>query len=175
METEAAVLADPSNAEAWYKLGVKQQANEREDKAIQALRKAVELDPSMLAGWMELAVSYTNDGSRNDAYDAISEWINRNPKYKDIAASRKQKQTNFSSPVVSELIECLVTMAKAAGDGDGELDADVQIALGVLLSTTEVSARRVHQLVATGLTRVQEYDKARDCFLAALEARPDVR
>jgi peroxin-5 len=140
-------LADPSNAEAWYNLGVKQQANEREDKAIQALRKAVELHPSMLAAWMELAVSYTNEGSRQEAYNAINEWIDRNPRYQDIAANRKQKQAqSHSSSVVNELIECLVTMANTNTAGDGELDADVQIALGVLLNTTEVNIIQLYLL-----------------------------
>lgn len=140
-------MADPSNAEAWYNLGVKQQANEREDKAIQALRKAVELHPSMLAAWMELAVSYTNEGSRQEAYNAINEWIDRNPRYQDIATNRKQKQAqSHSSSVVNELIECLVTMANTNTAGDGELDADVQIALGVLLNTTEVNIIQLYLL-----------------------------
>ncbi|KAG8837915.1 hypothetical protein FRC18_007258 [Serendipita sp. 400] len=153
LEREAAVLKDPSNAMAWFNLGVKQQANEREAKAIQALRKALELDPSMLPAWMELAVSYTNDGSRNEAYNAISEWINHNPKYNE-AVARWKAGRDLSSPLsVGELIDCLVTMARSTADDD--LDADVQIALGVLFNTTE------------------EYEKAQDCFLAALDVRPD--
>ncbi|CCA66374.1 related to peroxisomal targeting signal receptor [Serendipita indica DSM 11827] len=154
LEREAAVLNEPQNAEAWYNLGVKQQANEREAKAIQALRKAVELDPSLLPAWMELSVSYTNDGSKNDAYVAINEWITRNPKYKDVVAQWKAGRASTSSTsLVEDLIDCLVSMARAVPDG--ELDADVQIALGVLLNTTE------------------DYDKAKDCFLAAVDVRPD--
>ncbi|KIM26907.1 hypothetical protein M408DRAFT_330281 [Serendipita vermifera MAFF 305830] len=152
LEREAAVLDDPQNADAWYNLGIKQQANEREGKAIQALQKAVELDPSMLPAWMELAVSHTNNGSKVEAYAAMSEWIQRNPKYTDVVTKWKQSQNLAVPYAVEELIDCLVTMARAL-PGD-ELDADVQVALGVLLNTTE------------------EYDKARDCFLAALDARP---
>ncbi|KAG8831099.1 hypothetical protein FRC17_003664 [Serendipita sp. 399] len=153
LEREAAVLSDPSNAMAWYHLGVKQQANERELKAIQALRKALELDPSLLPAWMELAVSYTNDGNRNEAYNAIREWIDHNPKYTQAVAQWKARRSPLSTPIAGELIDCLVTMARSAPDE--ELDADVQIALGVLFNTTE------------------EYAKAKDCFLAALDVRPD--
>ncbi|KAG8765375.1 hypothetical protein FRC16_008069, partial [Serendipita sp. 398] len=153
LEREAAVLKDPSNAMAWFNLGVKQQANEREAKAIQALRKALELDPSMLPAWMELAVSYTNDGNRNEAYNAITEWINHNPKYNE-AVARWKAGRDLSSPLsVGDLIDCLVTMARSTADDD--VDADVQIALGVLFNTTE------------------EYEKAQDCFLVALDVRPD--
>ena len=38
LEMEAAVQRDPLNAQAWFQLGVKQQENEREQKAVQALR-----------------------------------------------------------------------------------------------------------------------------------------
>lgn len=153
MESEAAVLKDPQNAEAWYQLGVKQQSNEREDKAIQAFRKAVELDPSLLHAWMELAVSYTNEGNRTETYASILEWIGRNTRYADIVTKWNQTKTFSDPPDVQQLTDCLVAMATSMADG--ELDPDVQIALGVLLNTTE------------------DYEKARDCFLAALDARPD--
>lgn len=145
LEREAAVLDDPQNAEAWYKLGVKQQANEREGKAIQALQKAVELEPSMLPAWMELAVSYTNDGNKTETYSAISEWIERNPKYTEAVAQWKQNNGHSFPLAVEGLIDCLVTLARSVSDDD--LDADVQIALGVLLNTTEVrvrATRRAH-------------------------------
>ncbi|PVG00366.1 TPR-like protein [Serendipita vermifera] len=153
LEMEAEVLDDPQNATAWFNLGVKQQANEREDKAIQALRKAVELDPSMLSAWMELSVSYTNDGNREAAYTAINEWISRNPRYSETVARWRSGKGSSALPKAEELIDCLVNMARSSTDG--ELDADVQIALGVLLNTTE------------------EYEKAKDCFQVALEVRPD--
>lgn len=146
LEREAAVLNDPRNAEAWYSLGIKQQANEREGRAIQALQKAVELDPFMLPAWMELAVSYTNDGNKTEAYAAMAAWIERNPKYTDAVSRWKQRQGR-SSPLlaVEGLIDCLVTMARSIPDG--ELDADVQIALGVLLNTTEVRVQQCKQIM----------------------------
>ena len=50
---------DPANAQAWFQLGVKQQENEREGKAIQALRRALELDAAHLPSWLALAISQT--------------------------------------------------------------------------------------------------------------------
>jgi peroxin-5 len=129
-------LNDPTNAEAWYQLGIKQQSNEREDKAIQALRKAVELDPSLLSGWMELSVSHTNEGNRIEAYKAIGEWIERNPRYVEVVTRWKQGKVFSSPPSAAELTECLLAMATSVPGGD--LDPDVQIALGVLLNTTDV-------------------------------------
>lgn len=135
LEREAAVLEHPQDAESWYQLGVKQQANEREDKAIQALQKAVELDPSMLPAWVELSVSYSNDGNRSGACLAIEEWINRNAAYSNIVETWKRNNTMTSPLRVKDLIECLIVMARSSR---GNVDADVQVALGVLLNTTEV-------------------------------------
>ena len=133
------MLRDPENAKAWFDLGVKQQANEREDKAIQALQRAVELDPSLLAAWLELAVSYTNEGNRSLAYDAIEGWINRKEIYADSVRRWKESNANSRSGAdrAQDLIGCLIEMARSVPGG--VIDADVQIALGVLLNTSEVS------------------------------------
>ena len=133
------MLRDPENAQAWFDLGVKQQANEREDKAIQALRHAVELDPSLLAAWLELAVSYTNEGNRSRAYDAIEDWIGRKEIYADAVRRWKGSNARSSSKAnrAQGLVGCLIEMARSMPGG--AIDADVQIALGVLLNTSEVS------------------------------------
>lgn len=117
---------------------MKQQANEREDKAIQALRRAVELDPSLLAAWLELAVSYTNEGDRRYAHDAIESWIDRMEIYADAVSRWKESKAGSSSKAgrAQDLIGCLIEMARSMPGG--AIDADVQIALGVLLNTSEV-------------------------------------
>lgn len=140
LELEAVVQRDPNNAAAWFELGVKQQENEREAKAIQALERSVELDPSLLSAWLALSVSYTNDNNRTGVYNAIKEWVLRNSKYPRITQTADLNTANVSSPGdFGALIQCLIGMARSA-DEVGGVDADVQVALAVLLNTTEVRA-----------------------------------
>ncbi|ESK96571.1 peroxisomal targeting signal 1 receptor [Moniliophthora roreri MCA 2997] len=157
LELEAVVQHDPSNAQAWFGLGVKQQENEREQKALLALQRAVELDPTHLPSWLALAVSYTNDGYRLGTYESVKEWVMRNDKYRATVQSHLRRFPNPQDASVKErfdsLKNCLVAMVQqSAGD---DLDADIQIALGVLFYTEE------------------DYTKAEDCFLAALSVRPN--
>jgi len=157
LELEAAVQRDPNNASAWYELGVKQQENEREHKAIQALRHSIDLDSSHLPTWVALAVSYANDSDRTETYNAINEWVKRNTLYQDTVqryrAEFPDDPTAPSKERFSKLIECLISMARS--DMDGNIDPDTQVALAILLNTNE------------------DYEKAQDCFRTALAVRPD--
>ncbi|PWZ02043.1 TPR-like protein [Testicularia cyperi] len=173
LEKEAAVQQDPENASAWYDLGVKQQENEREVQAIAALQKALQLDSTYKEAWLALAVSYTNENDRTAAYDAIERWIDRNEKYAEITSklnaellsqtstdqrdrSDSVSSHSTSSSIVekhSRLTNLLIAMARHGGER-GEVDADVQVALGVLFNSSE------------------DYDKAVDCFSTALSVRP---
>ncbi|KAK2464245.1 hypothetical protein APHAL10511_003702 [Amanita phalloides] len=149
LELEATVQRDINNAMAWYHLGVKQQENEREQKALTALQRAVELDPSHLPSWLALAVSYTNDGNRTGTYDSISEWISRNEKYKGATMPIRGQSTQR----YDDLINCLIAVARS--NNESQIDADIQIALAILLNSNE------------------EYGKAHDCFKTALAVKPE--
>lgn len=140
LELEAMVQRDMTNASVWYELGVKQQENEREHKALQALQRAVELDPTHLPAWLALAISYTNDNNRQGTYDAIYEWVSRNEKYHDAVVQFRATNNGAKNMFdrYQELIQCLITMAR--NDTTGNVDADIQIALAVLLNTNEVRA-----------------------------------
>ncbi|KAJ1025575.1 hypothetical protein NDA18_003918 [Ustilago nuda] len=173
LEKEAAVQQNPHNASAWYDLGVKQQENEREVQAIAALRKALDLDGNLKDAWLALAVSYTNENDRTAAYEAIEEWIDKNHAYRDViqranaeldfACSSTQRNRSdsvsshsTSASVVekhSRLTKLLIAMVRSGGER-GEIDADVQVALGVIFNSSE------------------DYDKAVDCFSTALSVRP---
>ncbi|KAI9062930.1 TPR-like protein [Trametes sanguinea] len=157
LELEAAVQRDPTNAARWYELGVKQQENEREQKAVQALRRALELDPTHLPSWLALAVSHTNEGDRTSAYNAIREWVTRNDRYAAAVAQFREAHPEPANATqgekLTDLMHCLMSIVR--GSAGGEIDADIQIALAVLLNTNE------------------EYAKARDCFITALAVRPD--
>ncbi|KAJ7268751.1 hypothetical protein B0H12DRAFT_1096493 [Mycena haematopus] len=157
LELEAAVQRTPTSAPAWFDLGVKQQANEREKQALQALTRAVELDPSYLAAWLALAVSHTNDGNRAGTHDAVRQWVERNERYGGAVARYRAAhpdEENAHADRFGSLIQCLIEMARSEGES-GEIDADIQIALAVLLNTNE------------------DYEKAQDCFRTALAVRPD--
>lgn len=155
---------DPTNASAWFNLGVKQQENERESNAVLALSQAVALDPTHLPAWLALAISHTNETERDLAEEAINQWIRRNPKYEDIVKEhfrRFEALNGVASESVTKqmkrdgMVQCLMTIARSL-NASGEIDADVQIALAVLLNTGE------------------DYTKAQDCFKSALSARPEV-
>lgn len=157
LEMEAAVQRDPHNAQTWFALGVKQQENERELKAIQALRRALELDESHLPSWLALAVSHTNEGNRHGSYEAIREWVEHNDRYRPAVnafmLAQPENDDMSQTDKFNRLIDCLISMARS--DTSGEIDADIQIALAVLMNTNEA------------------YEKAKDCFTTALAVRPD--
>ncbi|OSX66466.1 hypothetical protein POSPLADRAFT_1053107 [Postia placenta MAD-698-R-SB12] len=157
LETEAAAQRDPTNAQRWFELGVKQQENEREQKAVQALRRALELEPSHLPSWLALAISYTNESNRRGAYYAIREWVDRNELYRPVVeqfrALNPEAEDMVQSDRLANLVQCLIEAARS--DTSGAIDADLQIALAVLLNTSE------------------DYSKAQDCFTTALAVRPD--
>ncbi|KAI5123040.1 hypothetical protein M0805_000476 [Coniferiporia weirii] len=161
LELEAEVQRDPTSVQAWYDLGVKQQENEREPKAISALTRALALDPTHLPSWLALGISHTNEGDRTTADDAIEQWVRRNPAYERVVTNYFERAEKLNGGTLDslshmrrhdELIHCLMTMARSQ---NGEVDADVQIALAVLLNSNE------------------DYLKAQDCFKAALAVRPD--
>lgn len=93
-----------------------------------------------LPSWIALAVSYTNDSNRIGTYNTINEWVERNDKYRD--AVQRFRADLHDNPAVSQtehfnrLIQCLISMARS--DTSGEIDADIQVALAVLLNTNEV-------------------------------------
>ncbi|KAG6867862.1 hypothetical protein C0993_010088 [Termitomyces sp. T159_Od127] len=157
LQLEAAVQHDMNNAAAWYELGVKQQENEREQKAFQALQRSLELDPSHLPTWLALGVSNTNESNRIGTFDAINEWVSRNARYEDVVQGfRAQNPMSADASLAmryAHLIDTLIAMARS--NTSGIVDADTQIALAILLNTNE------------------EYGKAHDCFLSALAVRPE--
>lgn len=173
---EAAVQRDPSNVDAWYSLGVKQQENEREAKAIHALRRALELDPNHLPSWVALAISHTNEGNRSGAYEAIQSWVTQNERYKDAVDAFRMHAPERDDMTQHEkfayLTDCLIHMSRSAGD---DIDADIQIALAVLMNTNEVRTDCfVCQRCSCVSLMFKAYDKAKDCFLIALAMRPEV-
>lgn len=140
LEKEDAVQRAPQDAQAWLDLGVKQQENEREHKAIEALTRALELDQTLLPAWLALAISHSNEGSRQDVYRTIREWIKQNSDYAAVSSKyqleSEEESWNNLKAMKEQVIACLLEMANTQTDAG--LDADVQVALAVVLSTSEV-------------------------------------
>ena len=134
LELEAAVQADPHNQQAWYALGLKQQENEREDQAILALAKAIQLDPNHRPTYLALAVSYTNEGDQGAANIMLEKWIELGDGVTDLPLERREGEG-----LARERDRLIGRLIDAARRSPEEIDADVQIALGVLFNSSEVS------------------------------------
>jgi peroxin-5 len=151
---EAAVQKNPDHVEAWVYLGSAQAQNEKEEAAIRALEHALKLDPNNLAALMALAVSYTNEGYDSTAYRTLERWLS--VKYPQIIAPQDLSSVadmGFTdrAQLHERVTNLFLRAARLAPDGD-HMDPDVQVGLGVLFYGDE------------------EFDKAVDCFQAALQS-----
>ncbi|KAJ9130242.1 Peroxisomal targeting signal 1 receptor encoded by the pex5 protein [Pleurostoma richardsiae] len=149
---EAAVQKDPRHVEAWVYLGSAQAQNEKEEAALRALEHALKLDPNNLTALMGLAVSYINEGYDSTAYRTLERWLSA--KYpqiiapSDLSAAAELGFTDRAQ-LHEKVTSVFIKAAQLSPDGE-HMDPDVQVGLGVLFYGAE------------------DYDKAVDCFSAAL-------
>jgi peroxin-5 len=151
---EAAVQKNPDHVEAWVYLGSAQAQNEKEEAAIRALEHALKLDPNNLPALMALAVSYTNEGYDSTADRTLERWLSI--KYPSVIAptdlsSAAEMGFTDRAQLHTRITDLYLSAARLAPDGD-HMDPDVQVGLGVLFYGAEA------------------YDKAVDCFEAALHS-----
>jgi peroxin-5 len=149
---EAAVKKDPQHVDAWVLLGSAQAQNEKETPAIRALEQALKVDPNNLSALMGLAVSYTNEGYDSTAYRTLERWLSI--KYPSIISPSElsaDADIGFTDRQIlhEKVTDLFISAAQLSPDGE-HMDPDVQVGLGVLFYGAE------------------EYDKAVDCFSAAL-------
>nr|XP_033814725.1 PEX5-related protein [Geotrypetes seraphini] len=157
---EAAVLHDPADAEAWQCLGITQAENENEQAAIVSLQRCLELQANNLKALMALAVSYTNTGQHQEAYEALRNWIRQNSKYKYLVKkktgspglTRRTSRTHVGSASLEAVKDLYLEAAHQNGD---VIDPDLQTGLGVLFNLSG------------------EFGRAVDAFHAALTVRPE--
>lgn len=149
---EAAVQKDPKHVEAWTMLGHAQAQNEKEIPAIRALEQALKIDPNNLDALMGLAVSYTNEGYDSTAYRTLERWLSvKYPQIIDPKDVSPDTDLGFTDrQLLHERVTKLFIQAAQLSPSGEHMDPDVQVGLGVLFYCAE------------------EYDKAVDCFSAAL-------
>ncbi|KAF7186287.1 Peroxisomal targeting signal receptor [Pseudocercospora fuligena] len=152
---EAAVQKDQSFVDAWVALGQAQAQNEKESPAIRALEQAIKLDPSNQEALMGLAVSYTNEGYDSLAYRTLERWVAA--KYPQLGVTPRgmgeEEELGFTDRhLLHEKVTNYFLEAAQLNPEGAEVDVDVQVGLGVLFYGSE------------------DYDKAVDCFTAALNS-----
>ena len=102
-----------------------------------------------------LAVSYTNEGYDTSAYLTLEQWLST--KYPSLGTTHQPPlSSNHSRSEIHQRVTDLFIRAAQLSPHGADMDADVQVGLGVLFYGDE------------------EYEKAVDCFTAALSTRPNV-
>ncbi|PYI03886.1 peroxisomal targeting signal receptor [Aspergillus sclerotiicarbonarius CBS 121057] len=149
---EAAVQKDPQHVQAWTMLGSAQAQNEKELPAIRALEQALKIDANSLDALMGLAVSYTNEGYDSTAYRTLERWLSvKYPRIIDPKDLSSDADLGFTDrQLLHDRVTDLFIQAAQLSPSGEQMDPDVQVGLGVLFYCAE------------------EYDKAVDCFSAAL-------
>jgi len=143
---EAAVQQAPENSQAWCKLGMAHAENDKDRMAITALERSLSADNNNLEALLSLAVSHTNEFHKMKAIESLYQWLQRNPKYSNL----------HLPPINDELdLQKVEEMYIMAAKSSPSIDPQVHSALGLIYNLTF------------------EYDKAIDCFRAALSERPD--
>lgn len=169
---ESAAKQEPDNAAIWELLGHSQAENEKDPSAIAALKKSLNLQPNNAKVMMALAVSYTNESLQAQALSMLVGWLHTNDSYRALIPAHLVEQLDTGNDEQAgasggaagatssllrgpELKEVQDIFLQAVFQSQPAIDADIQEALGVLFNLSS------------------EYDKAVDCFRAALHVRPD--
>ncbi|CAO1630780.1 unnamed protein product [Sympodiomycopsis kandeliae] len=152
-----------ARSEAWRRLGEAQAMNERETQAIRALEEAVRVDEGNLEAYMALAISYINEGYDLAAHSTLERYITR--AYPHLKPSIPEPLQTSTNPLEADsstnpwatlnAVTSLFLSAARENAQRGIVDAEVQVGLGVLFYADS------------------SYEKAEDCFRAALEVRPN--
>lgn len=163
---EAAVQRAPENSLAWQYLGTTQAQNEKDISAIRALRRCLDLDPSDQKARLAIAVSLANELQRHESYRHLLEWLTRNDKYKGLNASVAHFEALSSSAAASVNDDYIGDYA------DDKDEARYEYVRAKFVEAARIAPRSPDPEVQSSLGVLfnmrGEYDKAVDCFKAAL-------
>ncbi|KAF7321780.1 TPR-REGION domain-containing protein [Mycena kentingensis (nom. inval.)] len=143
--------------EAWVLLGETRNMDEREEAGMRALTEGVKRAEAAGApgvGMLSLAISYTNESMDRASHTMLLRWLqSRFPGHPIPAETIAAISTHSTWDTHDRLTQVFIDLARRQHTA-GEMDPDVQIALGILFYTNN------------------EYDRAKDCFESALSVRP---
>jgi peroxin-5 len=158
-------IASKAAAPAWALLGQAHAENDHDDRAIACLMRAVDADNSDLSALIALGVSCANDYYRDEALNLLETWLDQHPDYRHLAGQMPAVPMPMGGGgggggdawVASFERHARVTalFLRAASLKPTTPDANVQTALGLLYNLS------------------YEFDRAADCFRAALGVQPD--
>lgn len=162
---EAAVQKEPENALAWRYLGTTQAQNENDMLAIRALKNCLRLDNHDQQARLAISVSLANEMYHHEACKYLLEWLMLHDKYKSIGANLEDfsqlddelSDDPFYMNAVDQKHYKYVrdNFVEAARMSPQNPDPEVQNSLGVLFNMRG------------------EYEKAVDCYKAALSVKSE--
>ncbi|KAI5123688.1 hypothetical protein M0805_001716 [Coniferiporia weirii] len=142
--------------EAWILLGETRCMDEREEAGMRALTEGVRRAEEAGAkgvGMLSLAMAFTNESYERGSHAMLLRWLlSRFPEHAPpMEAAASLKQSHWASR--ERVTEAFLDVARAQHAAE-VVDADVQTGLGVLFYTNG------------------DFDRAKDCFAAALAVHP---
>lgn len=160
---EAAVQREPENSVAWRYLGTTQAQNERDLSAIRALKNCLKLDNNDQQARRAISVSLANETQHLEACKYLLEWLMSHEKYKTLGANLKEfhqfDEELSDDPFYINAVDqkhykyVREKFVEAARMSPQNPDPDVQDSLGILFNMQG------------------DYDKAVDCYKAALSVK----
>jgi tetratricopeptide (TPR) repeat protein len=148
---EAAVRADGGLCEAWRLLGTVHAENDDDRRAIAAMMKANEADPTDLEVLLSLGVSHTNELDQEEATGYMRGWLRNQPRF----AALEAEYAAAAGPATADTPASVLALFKRAAAA-APMDADVHAVLGVLAHLS------------------RDYDEAIAAFNTALDINPQV-
>jgi len=148
-EVEKLIKSDPNNARYYTILGDLYKANNKNDEALAAYKKSLEINPNEISTHFELADYYRDSGEKQKYFDEL--------------------HILFSNPEIDidTKINWLITFY-----GVDEKDKDAQLNIKQLVEavlTAHPKEAKTHAVKGDFLFRDKQYSEARESYLKAIE------